>query len=185
MTGRSQYASGIGCALCALLLVALPALAGEGADERVTAMRGSDIVAAPESLEGWDYVSTDQPDRAVLEAAAAGGFAAVVDLRLPGEERGIDEAAVVEELGMRYVSLPIGPPEDVTWENASTLDDVLAGVDGPVLLHCASGNRVGALFALRASARGATPDEALAVGKEAGLTRYETAVRERLEEAAK
>lgn len=169
----------------ALLLLAMAGAAGcatNGGDarERVTHMTGEQIAATPGALSGWDYVSTDQPDRDVLVAAAEAGYAAVVDLRTAGEDRGIDEPGTVESLGMRYVSLPIGPPSDVTFENARELDRILAGIDGPVLLHCQSGNRVGALFALRASEKGAGNAAALEAGREAGLTRYEPAVRDAL-----
>ena len=50
-------------------------------------------------------------------------------------------------------------------------------------MHCASGNRVGALMALRASQNGASAEEAMAAGKAAGLTRLEPVVAKRLEEA--
>jgi hypothetical protein len=56
------------------------------------------------------------------------------------------------------------------------------------MVHCASGNRVGALLALRANRlEGASPEDALELGLDAGLTRLEPAVREALglsEEAA-
>ena len=48
---------------------------------------------------------------------------------------------------------------------------MLAKAEGPVIAHCGSGNRVGALYALREHyVRGATPADALAFGKRAGLT---------------
>jgi rhodanese-related sulfurtransferase len=43
--------------------------------------------------------------------------------------------------------------------------------DGKVLLHCASGNRVGAMLALRARwLQGKSADEAMAIGKASGMT---------------
>jgi hypothetical protein len=48
-------------------------------------------------------------------------------------------------------------------------------------VHCGSGNRVGALAALLAAEEGADIDEALDVGRAAGLTRLEAVVREQLE----
>jgi protein tyrosine phosphatase (PTP) superfamily phosphohydrolase (DUF442 family) len=62
------------------------------------------------------------------------------------------------------------------------LDDVLQEIDGPVLLHCGSGNRVGAVLALRHSLSGASEEEAIAFGNDAGLTKLEDVVRERLSE---
>ena len=124
----------------------------------------------------------DNPTRRPWPQRREAGFVAVIDLRGEEEDRGIDEVAAVEALGMRYVSLPVHGADDVTFENAEELDRLLGEFDGPVLVHCASGNRVGALVALRASAAGASDDEALAAGKAAGLTRLEPAVAERLAE---
>lgn len=166
--------------LAALVVLALAGVAG--GDEAIVAVSIEDIRADAAVLDGPEYVSTGQPDEQILAKAGAAGYAAVIDLRTESEERGFDEAAAVEALEMRYYRLPVAGAEDVTFENAGRLDEILAGIDGPVLLHCASGNRVGALFALRASMAGASDEEALEVGKAAGLTRLEAAVRERLAE---
>jgi protein tyrosine phosphatase (PTP) superfamily phosphohydrolase (DUF442 family) len=71
---------------------------------------------------------------------------------------------------MSYISLPVSGAADVTYENAALLDDILGNVRGPVLLHCASSNRVGALLSLRARMQGASQEDALALGTEAGLS---------------
>ena len=53
---------------------------------------------------------------------------------------------------------------------ASELEALLvASEDEGVLLHCASGNRIGALMALIAFKNGKSVDEAMAAGREAGL----------------
>jgi len=70
----------------------------------------------------------------------------------------------VEELGMSYVPLPVGR-EDITFETAKALDELLASYDEPVLVHCRSANRVGALLALRASANGADDKAAIEAGR--------------------
>lgn len=121
------------------------------------------------SANADDVISAGQPDQAAVEQYAADGFKTVIDLRTAGEDRGMDEPAVVEAAGMKYVSLPIGR-SDITYEKAQQLDDLLASADGPVVLHCGSGNRVGALMALRASLKGKSDDDALEVGREFGLT---------------
>lgn len=127
--------------------------------------------------------SSGQPDADQVKRLAAAGFEAVIDLRGPDEPRGFDAAAAVEASGMDYVSLPIAGPGDVNADAARTLDDILGRYQGPVLVHCASGNRVGALLALRAHAKGASAEEALAIGRSAGLTRLESTVKDRLNEA--
>jgi uncharacterized protein (TIGR01244 family) len=98
------------------------------------------------------------------------------------EDRGMDEKVVVESLGMDYVLLPIVSEDDISFENAKKLDDLLAAYDGPVLIHCGSGNRVGALLALRQSMNGADDAAAMAYGKQGGLTGLEPVVQKRLEE---
>lgn len=122
-----------------------------------------------------------QPDAEVLQRFAEAGYAAVIDLRAVDEDRGMDEKAVVEDLGLDYILLPIDDAEDVSFDTARQLDELLSGYEGPVLVHCASSNRVGALLALRESLAGASDDEALEVGRQSGLTRLEPLVRERLE----
>ncbi len=128
--------------------------------------------------------SAGQPDEAALQVYADSGFVAVVDLRTTGENRGMaDEQAVVEALGMEYIALPIDGAEAVNFENASALADVLDRFDEPVLVHCGSANRVGALLALGKAQDGADADEAIAYGKAAGMTGLENRVRKVLESA--
>jgi uncharacterized protein (TIGR01244 family) len=118
-----------------------------------------------------------QPDKAAFEVFAANGYKAVVDLRTADEARGLDEQAVVEGLGMEYVLFPIDS-DGINFKNARALDEIIGSYDAPVLVHCASSNRVGALLALRASLDGADDDASIEVGKRGGLTRLEGEVRE-------
>jgi uncharacterized protein (TIGR01244 family) len=130
---------------------------------------------------GADLVVGSQPTRSDLALLKAAGVTAVVDLRSPGETRGFDEAAVAAEIGIHYVNLPIAGADDVTARNAAKLDAVLQEQDGKALVHCASSNRAGALIALRAAAAGASVDDALAIGRRAGMTSLEPVVRSRIE----
>lgn len=133
------------------------------------------------SVDG--ITAAGQPDEAALEVFADAGYATVIDLRGPEEDRGLDEAAVVEELGLHYVTLPIAGKDAISFDNARKLDGLLEEYPGPVLVHCGSSNRVGALLALRASLDGADDEAALALGREGGLTSLEGVVRERLAES--
>lgn len=121
---------------------------------------------------GATLLTGGQPSEACLEAAAKAGYHTVVDLRMPGEFDDFDEADAVRALGMEYVLIPISGPQDLTPDAAEALDATLAKAgDRPVLVHCASGNRVGALFAVRAYLKeGASVEDALARGEAAGLT---------------
>jgi len=168
--------------ILASLCLTLSAAISFAADRDVVAIKVADIHADASVLNGQQHVSTGQPDEETLTIASGAGFVALIDLRSADEDRGIDEVAAVKAAGMQYVSLPVNGADGVTFENAAEFDRLLAEFEGPVLVHCASGNRVGALVALRASAAGASDDEALAAGKAAGLTRLEPAVAERLAE---
>jgi protein tyrosine phosphatase (PTP) superfamily phosphohydrolase (DUF442 family) len=66
--------------------------------------------------------------------------------------------------------LPIAGADAITYENAAALDAILRATAGPVLLHCATGNRAGALLSLRQHLNGASKKDALALGIEAGMT---------------
>ena len=122
-----------------------------------------------------------QPDEAAFKVFAANGYEAVIDLRTAGEVRGLNERAVVEGLGMEYVLLPIDD-DGITFENARSLDALIDHYDGPVLVHCASSNRVGALLALRASLDGVDDAAALHIGIAGGLKSLEQQVRDILDE---
>lgn len=165
----------------AIIAIALFATFGCAvANDQVVAIPIDRLKAEPALLDAQPTISTGQPDAEILTRLKAAGYVAVVDLRTASEDRGMDEPAAVAAAGLDYYSLPIAGARGTTFENAKALDDLLAGIDGPVFLHCRSGNRVGALLALSASKKGASADEALDIGRTAGLTTLEPTVRERL-----
>jgi uncharacterized protein (TIGR01244 family) len=109
-----------------------------------------------------------KPSSEALVRLKAQGFKTVVDLRTEGEGTAA-EREVVEAQGLRYVSVPITSATfslaDVE-AVAKVLND--AGT-APVLLHCASANRVGAVWAVLLVEQGRTPEQAEAAGQEVGL----------------
>ena len=131
-------------------------------------------------LEG--VTTGGQPDAAGFAALATEGFKTVIDLRGAGENRGVEEPMLTESLGMRYANLPVSSPADVTYENASALGRLLEDLPKPALVHCSTGNRAGALLALRAKLQGADAGTALAVGVAGGLTGFRDTVERKLAE---
>lgn len=127
-----------------------------------------------------DLWAGGQPDRAQLEQFAKDGGTVVIDLRMPDEDRGLDEAKAVAELGLTYVNLPIDSHTGITADNARALHEALAAASGPVLLHCRTGNRVGALLALDAVAQGSSREQALELARRAGVDVMEPELREKL-----
>ncbi len=122
--------------------------------------------------------ASGQPTRDEFRGLAQAGIKHVINLR-PAQEQEWNEAEFVQSLGMEYHSLPVAGAAGITTENAASLAEMIAAVNGePVLVHCSSSNRVGALIALVERMRGVRVDEAIATGKEWGLTRLESVVRE-------
>lgn len=115
---------------------------------------------------GWTFGG--QPSEADLATLAERGVTKVIDLRMPQEDRGYDEAAVCADLGLEYVALPFSP---ASIEDAQ-VDGILAELNegGETLLHCASGNRVQLFFAMhRVLEDGVESEVAIADGIEHGL----------------
>ena len=135
----------------------------------------------PKGKLPFDGVLTGgQPSAAQLETLAELGYTTVINMRGPGE-RGSTDPALVESLGMTYVAIPVTGAEDVSEENARKLAAAMGDGEDPVVVHCASANRVGALFAMKAFyVDGMTPEESLALAKEVGVTRLEPVVRQQL-----
>ena len=123
-----------------------------------------------------------QPAPTDWAAIKALGVRTVVNLRTEGEMQGRDEAAEVRAAGMRYVSIPVAGAAGIDAARADALAAVLRDARGPVLVHCASGNRAGGLLALEQARTGAmTAEQALAFGRSAGMTSTEARLRSLLE----
>ena len=131
-------------------------------------------------FEGDALLVGGQPTPTQLEQAHELGYKTVINLRRP-EEKDNTDPEQVRGLGMAYIEIPIDGSADMTEDKARALAEALDKAESPVMVHCASGNRVGGLFAMKAYyIDGMSPEEALAVGKAAGMTRLEPTVREKL-----
>lgn len=122
-----------------------------------------------------------QPEAAAWRDLQVAGVTRVVNLRSASELGSRDEAGEVAASGMDYIQIGVAGPDDLTPKNARKLWRSLQVESGTVLVHCASGNRAGALLALAAQLEGGmSPQAALDFGRAAGLTSLEPIVRERL-----
>jgi uncharacterized protein (TIGR01244 family) len=144
----------------------------------VSLAQSADLPNRHDTLEG--ITTAGQPSEAALSALAAAGYRSVIDLRGANEDRGLDESKTAETLGLRYVNLPVEGAAGVSYANAEALDKLLAELPKPVLLHCSTGNRAGALLALRAKANGANTGAALELGLANGLAGLKPVVEEKL-----
>lgn len=146
-------------------------------DELVLALE----IENPHVLDS-NILTGGQPSREDLSLLKSKGFGVVVNLRTSDEPQQFDEAEEVSSLGMKYFQIPVSASIGISRDNAEKLNDILKQSQAPVLVHCASGNRVGALFALRAYfIEGLSAETSLDLGQKAGLTRLKPLVRQILE----
>ena len=110
-----------------------------------------------------------QPSVEGLRALEGLGFRTVINLRTEKEPGVAEEKRIVEEAGLRYVHVPVS----VSSFSAADVDRVAKVLDdptsGPVLLHCASANRVGAVWTVLQVRKGKSHPEAEAEGRTIGL----------------
>ena len=127
-------------------------------------------------------ITAGQISQQQMDALAAAGYEHFISLRLPDESGAGWEESYAAERSWDFQRVPVAGSSGLTRENVEALDRILdqAG-DEPTVLYCGSSNRVGALMALRAHwLEGASAEEALELGRAAGMTRLEPAVREML-----
>jgi uncharacterized protein (TIGR01244 family) len=143
-----------------LLTVAAPALAAQ----RLAGARSDAAVPAPVLLDttglfqaryakvGDDIFIGGQPTERALRELKAQGVTTVVNLRSPVEmERYVrfDEPALVRELGMTYVHIPMRGTADLPYspDGLKAFAIAMAQADGKVLLHCTIAWRASHLWA--------------------------------------
>ncbi|HEU5220372.1 MAG TPA: hypothetical protein VFU23_17050 [Gemmatimonadales bacterium] len=115
-------------------------------------------------------LTAGQPGQAQLEALAAQGVKTVIDLRDPMEPRPFDEPGLVRRLGMTYLNISVrhGALDDATMDSA--LDALRRSAPEPLLLHCASANRVGGvLIPYLMLDKGMSEEDAVATAMRVGL----------------
>jgi uncharacterized protein (TIGR01244 family) len=143
-----------------------------------------DVTTQPELLPNQTMpaegiISGGQPTTEQLAAARDAGYRTVINLRRPEEPGVANEPEIVKGLGMDYVSLPVDGPAGLTRENVEAFATALDTAEYPIVLHCGSGNRIGALFALKAYwLDGKSAEEAVEIGLDSGLTRLRGTVEE-------
>lgn len=128
-----------------------------------------------------------QPSYEELKFLASKGLQTVINIRQDGESIAVEEEkAWTKQLGLNYIRLPLSG-RDINVENSQRLARLLEGKKN-VLVHCASANRIGALFAIDAFIKAdgkMSVDKALEFGKKRGLKSLEPRVKEILSEREK
>jgi uncharacterized protein (TIGR01244 family) len=100
---------------------------------------------------GDDMFIGGQPTEKALRELKAKGVTTVVNLRMPEEMArvGFDEAALVKELGMKYVHIPMRGTADHPYgpKELDSFAAAMASADHKVLLHCTVAWRASHLWA--------------------------------------
>lgn len=122
-----------------------------------------------------------QPKPEDFEQARKGGVKTVINLRHDSEITDFNEKEVVEAQGLAYIHLPWNGPAELTEEVFDRSRELLTSAEKPILLHCSSANRVGALWIpYRVLDGNMSIDEAVAEARTVGLKSgdYERLARE-------
>ncbi len=145
----------------------------------------SPLINLPNLQVPFDGVLTGgQPTSSQLKQAAETGFKAVINLRTDNElPDPAQEKVWVEGSGMRYIHISISVAEGFTPQNAKVFAEALSKQENyPLIVHCKSGERVGAMFALKAFHIDEKEiEEALLIGERAGLIKLAPTVKKILE----
>lgn len=128
-----------------------------------------------------DLLFAGQPTDKGLAELAKQGYRTVLSTRGEGELMW-NEQAVVEPLGMSFHHIPMnGSSAPITDEQVAAFADIMENAERPMVLHCASGNRVSGLWAVwLVEHDGKSPEEALAMATKTGMTRVRPVVEKRL-----
>lgn len=105
-----------------------------------------------------------------LQQASKQGYKAVLNLRSP-EEQGFmqDEQQQAEVAGLEYVNIPV-KPDGMTGELTDRVLEQIDKLPKPILIHCASSMRAGAMAFMNVATRqGLTAEQLFEKASEAGF----------------
>ena len=160
-----------------------PPKAADGHEERLD---HEDVIAASllvglknGRVTGPGLLVGGQPTQEQLHTAKDAGFDVIINLQKNEEPGAQEEATSVTALGMQYVTIPTDGANGLTKGNAIALAKALKNVNGDqAILHCASGNRAGALLGLKLFVvDSAHANDAIRYAKRAGMTTLEDPLR--------
>ena len=141
MRPRSTRHSGL-LTLISMICIALlaPAARAEQADKMGPTYG---ITSATFPVPG--VMASGQPTGEQLQLLAEDGYHTIIDLRPADEPHGFDEPAAAKDNGLTYVNVPVTPAT----LGQATIDrflDAMRDARKPVIVHCGTASRVGALF---------------------------------------
>jgi len=148
----------------------------------VTATEIQDLGVRNGTILTDNLLAAGQVTESQFEELVDMGYTNFISLRPTSENgAGWEEAHVVDD-DVTFTRIPVAGAGGLTRENVMALNEILEEASSEnTVLYCASSNRVGGLLALKAYwLDGVEPDDALEIGRQAGLTGLESAVQELL-----
>lgn len=134
------------------------------------------LILAPSILLGG------QPSEEDFHYLKSLGVVKVINLRPTSEEIGFDQFALMQQLEFDYHLIVVADASDLSKEAAQNLAELLPKNNELCIFHCASGNRVGALLALKAYwFEGYSVEQAIQFGLDSGMTKLLPKVKKILE----
>ena len=146
-----------------VLALAVPALVSAGVPETVD----------PDQIPSYRVIRPDlavagQPSPEAMAELEEMGFRTIINLRTR-KEGAVEEGQAVRALGLDYVWVPVSATT-LSLSDIESVEAVLSDPErGPVLLHCGSSDRVGAVWGAIQARAGRTLEEAEAEARSAGL----------------
>ena len=102
-----------------------------------------------------------------VKELAEKGFATIIDLRTE-DEGTAEEKKNVESAGMGYINIPV-TSAGINHKQLEIFTKAIENTPAPILVHCASGNRVGALWTTYRLSKGINSKIAFEEGRTAGM----------------
>lgn len=124
-----------------------------------------------------NLITAGQPSKEDFKKLKEMGVSKIISLRPETESEPFDAQREAEALGIAFERISVSGAPDLTLDKARQLEQALQGEE-KVFIHCASGNRVGALLAVKAKViEGKSTREALEFGEKAGLSSLRNTVK--------
>ncbi|HNO74013.1 MAG TPA: sulfur transferase domain-containing protein [Nitrosomonas mobilis] len=107
-------------------------------------------------------------DSSAIQELVKHGFRTVIDVR--AEQKSTDsERLAIKKTDMEYFNIPV-TREGIDESQLAAFKEVLAQATSPILLHCSTGNRAGAMWTVYRLSEGIPADRAFKEGRAAGMS---------------
>jgi len=106
-------------------------------------------------------------DASAIQELVKHDFRTIIDLRTEQEGTNTERLAI-KKVDMEYFNIPV-TREGIDESQLATFKEVLAQSTAPILLHCSTGNRAGAMWTVYRLSEGISPDQAFKEGRAAGM----------------